>query len=100
MLLFSVLDMAAGVEEGIDPRQVIRKYEGNSSAKDIIREYVSYTGQDVPMDNPLEDRLREKYAKEDYEPVVLTDEEWGNTMERLANNRTLGPFASVRGGAM
>lgn len=83
--------MAAGVEEGMDPRSVINKYEGSKSARDVIREQLAYTGAEVPSDDPLERRMREKYAKESMEPIVLSDAEFTASMERLAHDRPITP---------
>jgi len=90
-LSFVPTDMAAGVEEGIDTRTVIQKYEGSSTAKDVIREQLSVTGLDVPTDDPLERRLREKYSREQMEPIVLTDAEFASSLERLGDDRPVGP---------
>jgi hypothetical protein len=85
-----ISDMAAGIEEGLDTRLVISKYEGNSTAKDVIREQLSYTGADIPTDDPLTLRLKHKYAKEGAESVVLTDDDWVASMERLEGSRVVG----------
>lgn len=79
--------MAAGIEEGLDARSVIKKYEGSKSAKDVIREQLSYSGVQVPTDDPLEARLRQKYAAERVEPLVLSDKEFGVSMDRLEQER-------------
>lgn len=77
-------DMAAGVEEGLDTRMVIKKYEGSKTAKDVIRETLTYTGVDVPVVDPMEKRMREKYAAE---PRPLTSNEFAASMDRLARDR-------------
>lgn len=83
--------MAAGIEEGLDTRNVISKYEGNSSAKDVIREHLAYTGIDVPKDNPLEERLRAKYAREKEEIRELTEEEFSSSVHRVLDDRAIHP---------
>lgn len=84
---FVFQDMAAGVEEGLDTRAVIKKYEGSKTAKDVIREQLSYTGLHVPHDDPMETRLRQKYAAERVEPLVLSDREFSVSMDRLEHDR-------------
>lgn len=79
--------MAAGIEEGLDSRTVIKKYEGSQTAKDVIREQLSYTGISVPTDDPLENRLRQKYASHDVQPVILSDREFSASMDRLEHDR-------------
>jgi hypothetical protein len=83
--------MAAGVEEGFDTRSVISKYEGNSSAKDVIREQIALSGLEVPKDDPLERRLREKYGRDQEQEQVLTDSEFSASMDRVLDHRNIQP---------
>lgn len=88
--------MAAGIEEGLDTRNVISKYEGNNSAKDVIREHLAYTGVEVPKDNPLEERLRAKYARERQEVRQLSDEEYSSSVHRVLDDRAIHPTSHAQ----
>lgn len=85
-------DMAAGIEEGIDTRTVIKKVEGSKSARDVIREQVSYSGIEIPPDSALERRLKEKYGSVEYtEAIPLTEQEYEEAMAKITNERVVNP---------